>query len=160
MKIGVISDTHIPTRAIELPKILKEVFEDVDLIIHAGDLVTEEVIFSLRELAPVEAVAGNMDPPYFQRILGRKKVLEVKGFRLGLFHGHGTSFETQEKALSLFPGCDCVIYGHSHSPTQEMVGETLFFNPGSPTDKRYEEKYSLGLLRIHKKIEGEIIYFD
>ena len=62
--IGVVSDTHIPARAPFLPSSLFGLLDGVDLILHAGDIEEESVLDELRALAPVEAVAGNMDPLY------------------------------------------------------------------------------------------------
>lgn len=130
------------------------------MIIHAGDFVHEEVLSTLEELARVEAVAGNMDPASLVKILGREKILMVQGFKVALFHGIGGIEETERRALNRFLDCDCVIYGHTHSPCHRWVGDRLIFNPGSPTDRRFEERCSIGLLHIHEQIEGEIIYFD
>ncbi|MGI6097446.1 MAG: metallophosphoesterase family protein [Dethiobacteria bacterium] len=61
MKVGVLSDTHIPTRARALPSRIYEIFADVDMILHAGDIADESVLEELKTLAPIEAVAGNTD---------------------------------------------------------------------------------------------------
>lgn len=158
--IGVISDTHIPTRALQLPEMVKRTFQGVHRILHAGDLVDQEVLYWLEDLAPVVAVAGNMDPPFLQQTLGKTKVLTLKGKRIALLHGQGDRRETERLALGIYKGFDCIVYGHSHTPCNRREGGTLLFNPGSPTDKRFEARYSLGLLRLNKEVEGEIIYFD
>lgn len=158
--IGVLSDTHIPTRSRQIPEIVIETFKDVDMIIHAGDLVQEEVLYSLEELAKVEAVAGNMDPPFLAQLLGRKKTFTIEGFQFGLFHGIGGIEEAKRAAMGMFLDCDCVIFGHTHSPCNIRAENRLIFNPGSPTDRRFEKRCSFGLLRIYEEIEGEIIYFD
>ena len=160
MLLGVISDTHIPARASFLPEVLRENFSDVDLILHAGDLVEEQVLSSLEKLAPVEAVAGNMDPACLQERLGNSKVLEYQGFRIGLIHGRGGPERTINYALNFFSSVDCVVFGHTHQPYCRRHGELLLFNPGSPTDKRHQARYSLGLLRLEEEIEGEIIHFE
>ena len=72
MRIGVLSDTHIPTRARCLPPEIFTVFKNVELILHAGDLVDPLVLSELETLAPVQAVAGNMDPPGLQSCLAGK----------------------------------------------------------------------------------------
>lgn len=158
--IGVISDTHIPTRAPGLPEQVQETFQGVDLILHAGDLVQPEVLYQLEDLAEVQAVAGNMDPPFLQQTLGTVKSFHFKGFRIGLLHGQGDRKKTERLALRTFKGFDCIVYGHSHAPCNRWEKGTLLFNPGSPTDKRFEARYSLGLLRLYEEIKGEIIYFD
>ena len=162
MRIGVLSDTHIPTRARQLPPVLFEIFSDVDLLLHAGDLVTENVLLDLQTLAPLEAVAGNMDPPHLKQRLGSKKILEVAGFRLGLTHGHQGEdrSKTPQQALAEFAAdqVDCVIFGHSHQPYLETINGVLLFNPGSPTDHRREPRPSCGLLTLDDRVTVEIIY--
>ena len=61
MLIGLISDTHIPDRAKEIPEKVFEAFSEVDLIMHAGDLTSPKVIDDLEQIAPVMAIQGNMD---------------------------------------------------------------------------------------------------
>ena len=63
MKIGVLSDTHVPHAFPVLPPKVFEVFAGADLILHAGDIVSLDVLTELEAIAPVEAVAGNMDGP-------------------------------------------------------------------------------------------------
>jgi uncharacterized protein len=73
MRIGVLSDTHIPLRARILPPVLFELFAGVNLILHAGDLIDEQVIKDLSAIAPVEAVAGNLDGEGLGSASGQKK---------------------------------------------------------------------------------------
>jgi len=163
MRVGVVSDTHIPARAKQLPPALFEIFAGVDLILHAGDLVDKRVLLELAALAPVEAVAGNMDSFEITQRLGKKKLLTLAGFVVGLVHGdigHDRS-KTPERALQAFAPdkVDCVVFGHSHQPCCRKEHGILLFNPGSPTDRRREPRFSCGLLTLGKEIAGEIIYF-
>ncbi|MDW7650679.1 MAG: metallophosphoesterase family protein [Bacillota bacterium] len=161
MRIGVVSDTHIPARARQLPPALFTLFDGVDLILHAGDLVDENVLTELAAIAPVEAVAGNMDSLAMHTRLGRKKILSPGGFRIGLIHGDigSNRNKTPQRALEAFiaDDVDCVVFGHSHQPYLEKVGGILLFNPGSPTDRRREPRHSCGLLTLGESIEAEII---
>lgn len=161
MKIGVISDTHIRSSAKLLPNIIHEVFEGVDMILHAGDILIEEVIIELETIAPVYAVAGNNDGYDMLDKYRTKKIIEVNGKRIGLTHGSSRG-RTYMNAYAEFAGekLDCVVYGHSHKPHSEVIDGVLFFNPGSPTSRRFEPRYSLGILYVDKDIKGEIIYFD
>lgn len=160
IKIGVISDTHIRRAGIGLPYFVHDVFKDVDKILHAGDLMIEEVIIELETLAPTYAVAGNNDDYYLYNKYGRKKIIEAGGKRIGLTHGAGR-LKTHISALSDFykDHVDCVVFGHSHIPFNKTMDGVLLFNPGSPTDKRWQPMYSLGILYIDKGIRGEILYF-
>lgn len=160
MKIGVLSDTHIPRRARSLPPILFEAFADVAMILHAGDVVSDDVLIELESLAPVYAVRGNMDPPELFSKLPLSRTIEVEGATIGLIHGHGRSGRTEDRALKAFPQADCVVFGHTHVPMCERRGGVLLFNPGSPTDRRAQPKHSFGLLTVESgQVSGEIIRF-
>ncbi|ATW28295.1 metallophosphoesterase family protein [Candidatus Formimonas warabiya] len=163
MKIGVISDTHMPRRGKSLPPVLWEVFQEVDLILHAGDVVEAGVLLDLETIAPVEAVAGNMDSGELAFRLPRKKILHVGGKRIGLVHGDGSSSTTLGRAILAFAQDqpDCIVFGHSHQPFNQVMNGVLMFNPGSCTDPRREPRPSCGLLHVKEgEIRGEIIYFE
>ena len=136
MKIGVISDTHIPMRAKHIPDQVIEAFQEVDHIIHAGDIVSPEVLNILGNLAPVTAVSGNVDPPQLEQELGYKKIITLKGYRIGVTHGHGAAGTTVDRAVQCFESdnVDCIIFGHSHIPYCERINNVLLFNPGSATE--------------------------
>ncbi len=159
MLIGVVADTHMPRKGKELPKMLLQGLEKVDMIIHAGDLTELWVLDQLSEIATVSAVAGNIDPPAVVEALGYKKVLEVEGRKIGVFHGHGKTGKTVERAFNAFSDVDCIVFGHSHIPYCQRRQDVLMFNPGSPTDKRRQAMYSYGLLAVGENIRGELIYF-
>lgn len=162
MLLGAISDTHIPVRAQKLPKQVFEAFDGVDLILHAGDLVSEEVILQLRAIAPVEAVAGNCDPLYLSERLPRTRLLQLAGFSIGLTHGHIGSPElsTPKRALALFESSDLVVFGHSHRPYNNIVQGVHLFNPGSPTDRRGAPQHSVGLIKLGQEIICQHIFFS
>ncbi|HHT25690.1 MAG TPA: metallophosphoesterase family protein [Firmicutes bacterium] len=160
MRIGVVSDTHIPARARSLPAQLFTGLMGVDMILHAGDLVDMQVLTELAVLAPVYAVHGNVDPIEIKRRLPRTRIVEAGAFRIGLVHGHGPGGNTPQRALQTFNDVHCVVFGHSHQALCERRGEVLLFNPGSPTDKRWSEKHSYGILTVTDAGNtGEIIYF-
>lgn len=162
MLIGVLSDTHIPYRAKRLPEIVLNKLNGVDLIIHAGDWQTIEVYDVLRTIAPVEGVAGNTDGEEVVQRLGWKKIIEAGPYRIGLVHGHGGErSKTVDRALKTFAHerVDMIIFGHSHIPYLEERKGIILFNPGSPTDKRRQPKYSFGLVQITNQIVAKHIYF-
>jgi putative phosphoesterase len=162
IKIGVVADTHIPRKAIELPKILLEKLQGVDMIIHAGDLVDFKVIHQLEQIAPVEVVAGNVDPARVRDRLPRKKLISVGEYSLGIVHGDGTHGTTIQRARQAFAGQkpDCIIFGHSHIPAKEWLDGVLMLNPGSPTDWRGQLMPSFGMLTLGETLTSDIIYFD
>lgn len=161
-KIGVVSDTHIPSRSRTLPKALMEGISGVDLIIHAGDLLKDYVLYELEEIAPVEAVAGNNDDEYIRSMLPNKKIIKAGRFKIGITHGYGRGSNTLYAALATFmrDSVDCVVFGHSHIPFNERVNGILCVNPGSPTDKRSQKHYSYGIIKVEDSdISAEINYF-
>ncbi len=159
--IGVISDTHIPTRAKNIPKEVLDQFSAVDLILHAGDVVTIDVINDLRELAPVEAVAGNMDLPDIRREFPEFKVLEVNGKRIGIKHDTGSYIGLSESArwLASENELDILIFGHTHKQLLKVEEGRLYLNPGSPTNPipPFLVRPSFAILRVGEKIEAKII---
>lgn len=161
--IGVISDTHIPSRGRFIPAEVFRAFNGVQLILHAGDLVEERVLEELQVLAPVEAVAGNMDPPRFQKGLGKAKVIKIGAVSIGLVHGDliGRRADPEQLAALFRPQkLQAIVFGHLHEPVSLWHHGTLFFNPGSATDPRRGSKAACGRLDIcDTAIREEIIYF-
>ncbi len=158
-RIGVVSDTHIPSRARFLPPELYNIFDGVDLILHAGDLVEESVLVELASLAPVEAVAGNMDHGHLWK-LGRRKLIRAGGILIGLLHGDGNRAAIMQKARAAFSAYEprVIIFGHTHRPCNQDQGGVLMFNPGSPVDPRWGSKPSCGLLTLKNSlVTGKII---
>ncbi|GGG05840.1 metallophosphoesterase family protein [Paenibacillus aceti] len=165
MRIGIVSDTHMPKGASALPPVLVSHFRGVDLIIHLGDWTDMDVYRQLSALAPVEGVAGNNDPREIVQQFGYHKIIQLGSHRVGLTHGflpagRGTA---QEKAMRIFEGrsLDAILFGHSHKPLLKKEKGLLLFNPGSPTDKRREPKYSFGLLQISgETLKAKHIYME
>jgi len=158
MRIGVISDTHIPNRADKIPEAVCEDFKKVDMILHAGDFVELSVLEKLKTLAPVKAVIGNMDHPEVVNLLSKKEIIEAGNFKIGLIHGYGPPFGLQERIKKEFTGkVDIIVYGHSHRAVKEMKDGILFFNPGSVTDKVFSPYNSYGIIEINDKIAAKII---
>lgn len=162
MKIGVISDTHIPVRAKKLPDVVMDALKNVDYIVHAGDINDITVITALERMAPVIAISGNTDSNELKQALGESKIFTLNGMKFGLCHGHGVKSNTLDRVVNNFKDIvlDCIIFGHSHIPYCEYIGNTLFFNPGSPTDKRRNELFSFGILEIESVIYPHIKYFQ
>ncbi|TWE08272.1 hypothetical protein FB550_101290 [Neobacillus bataviensis] len=162
MKIVIISDTHMPRRAKGLPARLKEELSDTDLIIHAGDWQTIDVLYELQSYAKVEGVFGNVDDDNIQEQFPEKRILELGGFKIGITHGHGKGKTTEKRATLAFNGeaVDCIIFGHSHIPIKRYEDGVLLFNPGSPIDKRRQKMYSFGIFYIGDTIKAEHIFFS
>ena len=156
MRIGVLSDTHSK----KLPTQLVEDFFGVDLIIHAGDFCSPEDLGHLKKIAKVEAVHGNMDNPDLCRHLPRRKIVTCGKYAIGLFHGEGAPATLLPRVKAEFAKdkVAAVIFGHSHHPMNERIGDVLFFNPGSATDTVFAPYRSYGILEIDDKgIKAEIV---
>ncbi|MBV8772663.1 MAG: metallophosphoesterase family protein [Deltaproteobacteria bacterium] len=147
MRIGLISDTHIPEACEHLPARVFEVFQGVDLLMHAGDVYVNRVLDELGEIAPVIAALGNGDEGLdgHQFKLARDErvstahLIEVGGVRIGLVHALPTPDETSEEVFdnamqTHFGGpVDVLVMGHSHLEGVVRFGPTLVVNPGSAT---------------------------
>lgn len=158
MLIGVISDTHIPERASKIPETVFKTFENVDMILHAGDLVSTDVIDMLSEIAPLKCVQGNMDRMYHTK-LPKSEIIEVEGIKIGLNHGevYPRGDTQQLKYIAMELGVKILISGHTHWSFIKDVGGVLLLNPGSPTVPRLSDP-SVMLLEIeNQKIDSEII---
>jgi putative phosphoesterase len=160
--VGLIADTHIPVRAREIPQKVLEVFDKVDFIIHAGDLVDLSVIDELEQLAPVLAVYGNMDGPKIRGKLPKTNSAKVLNWKIGVTHDPEALFGMGKmREIAKQNGFDVLVYGHTHNPRIKWEEKTLFINPGSPTNPLppFITKPSIALLRItKKKIVPEIIH--
>lgn len=161
MKITVISDTHIVRKGQEIPiQVLKSI-ENTDFLIHAGDFTSASLLYYLEALTRVEAVAGNNDGSDILIHLGKKKIIEIDGFKIGITHGEGDYGNILQRVKKTFSDdkVDIVIFGHSHQPYKGIENGVLYFNPGSPTNRRRSPKHSYGEITLGKKIKAEIIYF-
>lgn len=160
-EIGVIADTHIPTRGSCIPPKVFDLFDRVELILHAGDLVDEKIIDELQALAPVEAVAGNMDSGELARRLGKLKLIKTGEVSIGLLHGDLTGRRVKpEQVLEMYAPDEpqAIVFGHLHDPVSQMHKGTLFFNPGSAIDPRRKQHPTCGKLTIEGSlVQGEII---
>ena len=136
--VGVISDTHGLLR----PEVL-DVFQGVDLILHAGDIGTPEVLQELRSLAPVVAIRGNNDKGHWANGIPESEVALVGGAQIYLLH--------DLKEIELIPaaaGFHAVISGHSHRPSVGKKDGVLFLNPGSAGPRRFKLPISVAHLTV------------
>ncbi len=171
-KIGLISDTHVPDRAKSLPEDIKKYFKDVDLILHAGDITTPNVLRQLGDYAECIAVRGNNggDKRLFNPPLPRIRTVELAyGFRMRMYHGVDNFIQrvmdNMVGRIGFFPvaskmvfkrvirhseGMNCVLFGHCHWPFLKKYKDVIYINPGrgfqkteSGCAKLYLMKHSL-----------------
>jgi uncharacterized protein len=157
MRIGCISDTHLMGRPVPDPVI--EALEGVDLILHAGDILELAVLEQLSAIAETQAVKGNMDHGEVASVLPDRRVIKAGKFKIGLTHGHGPPSGITWKVARVFEGegCDCIVFGHTHNSLIKERNGVLFFNPGSPTDRMFARRNTVGVLEVTDKIEPFII---
>ena len=158
--IGIISDTHIPHFK-KLPDAIWEHLAGVELIIHAGDLSVLAVMKELETISPVMAVQGNVEEDEVIHTLPIKREIVVGHCRIGIVHILGDSHNRERIARQEFPNARVVVFGHSHIPYNQEHNGLLLFNPGSATDRRRQERCSIGLLHIDdqtQSVKGEIIW--
>ena len=151
MLIAVISDTHLPRGNRTLPAACVERLRKADLILHAGDLMTADVLADLRALGPpVQAVHGNVDDAELRRLLPSARLVHAGGARIAITHDAGPAAGRLERLRARFAGADAVVFGHSHIPLHERDEQSGFqiFNPGSPTDRRRQPVHTMGLARV------------
>ena len=159
--VAVISDTHMPRGGRALPLACVERLEAADLILHAGDVVAASVLTELEAYAPVAAVHGNMDQPDLVASLPHDRVVEVGGARIGMVHIPGAAAGRAERLAAQFPGCDAIVYGHTHVAEVAKHGGTWILNPGSPTARRRSPARSMLWLTVTRdEIEPELVTFE
>jgi putative phosphoesterase len=176
LTVGVVADTHIPDRVDQLhPELLSCLKrEQVQLILHAGDICTPEVLKGLETVAPVVAVRGNRDWVFVGR-LPLVRNLELGGVPVTLMHGHGGLYSYIKTKIRFLlhgytfkllmpvlkqavPQARVIVFGHSHYAENVWKEERLYFNPGSASHNLNTGATSFGLLKFYpsKKVDGAI----
>ena len=153
MDIGVISDTHGLVR----PGVY-DVFEGVDLILHAGDIGSRDVVIELEAIAPVKAVAGKVDVG-LANLFPNQLIFDLDGRTFKLQHiFHSIPDSGQSTSI---PIKKIIIFGHSHQPANEKVGDTLYFNPGSAGPHRHNTPVCVGKLTLEDNlVSGRIVHLE
>ena len=147
MRIALISDTHIPTSLDRLPDALLSQIAGADAILHAGDIVSNDVLRTLNGIAPTTAVAGNMDPPEVAGGLSDRELIRLEGRGIGLKHGHqphkiqshyiGQPYDAPEMEVffqlmaSQLPEAEIIVFGHFHRPVVKEWNGITFISPGA-----------------------------
>lgn len=137
MRVLVLSDTHAPRRWRGVPSGLVPALEQAEVILHAGDVCTPDVLDQLAAYAPLHVVLGNNDGPE-AAAWGAPETLELDlgGLTVAMIHDAGAKTGRDRRMRRRFPDADLVVFGHSHIPLDETDGAVHLLNPGSPTDRR------------------------
>ena len=158
MLVAVISDTHMPRGARRLPDAFVERIRAADLLLHAGDFTTVEVLRELERIGPpLVGVHGNVDTAELRRLLPAERIVRVEDARIAMVHDAGPSAGRLERLRRRFgDSADAVVFGHSHLPLHERAADGFqIFNPGSPTERRRAPAHTMGLAQV----EGSSIEF-
>ena len=151
MLIAVISDTHLPRGARRLPDACLERIAAADLLLHAGDFSTLDVLRELQAIGPpVAGVHGNVDSADLRRLLPGERIVETDEARIGMLHDAGPRPGRLGRMRRRFGDrVDVVVFGHSHLPLHEEAPDGFqIFNPGSPTERRRAPSHTMGLIHV------------
>ena len=153
MRALVLADTHLKADLSALPPMVWEAVEDADVVLHAGDVVTGELLGALRRLRPVHAVLGNNDRA-LAGALPDRLALTLGGVRVAMVHDSGARAGRERRMRRWFPEAQVVVFGHSHVPVDALgVDGQRLFNPGSAVQRRRQPERTMGRLVL----EGGVV---
>jgi putative phosphoesterase len=134
----IVSDTHVPLRARDLPTSVWAAIEAADVVLHAGDWVNEGLLDAFEaRCRRLVGVYGNNDGPGLRSRLPEVARVELDGVRFAVVHETGPSGGRERRCEAAFPDTDVLVFGHSHIPWDTTApGGLRLINPGSPTDRR------------------------
>lgn len=148
MRLGIISDTHGLLR----PEVF-DAFEQVDHILHAGDVGPAELLTELEALAPVTAVYGNTDGWDLRARLPQVARLRLDGFDIVVTHGDQFGSPTPARLHAAFPEAEILVFGHTHRPLLEVVDVVVTaMNPGGAGARRFDLPPSVGIMELEPGI--------
>jgi uncharacterized protein len=153
MRIAIVSDTHGLLR----PELFARL-EGVDWILHAGDLGPVDLLTELEAIAPVTAVWGNTDGWDVRNRVPEVARVTLEGVRVAVMHGHRLASPKPRAVAAEHPDADLVVYGHTHQPLVQRIGETLVVNPGSAGPRRFSLPVTIGLATVEAgAVEVELV---
>jgi uncharacterized protein len=159
MLVVIMSDTHLPKRAKDLPAPLWMMVEEADVVVHAGDWVEVDLLDQLEARSRrLVAVHGNNDGPALRARLPEVARADLAGVRLAVVHETGQATGREARCAARFPDTDVLVFGHSHIPWDTAAPSGLrLLNPGSPTDRRRQPHHTFMTAEIH---DGALIAVD
>ncbi|HUF36307.1 MAG TPA: metallophosphoesterase family protein [Gemmatimonadales bacterium] len=148
MRLGIIADTHGLLR----PEVFRA-FEDVDHIVHAGDVGPAHLLAELAAIAPLTAVYGNTDDFDVRGMLPRVATVELDGFTIVVTHGDQFGTPTPDKLHTAFPQAEILVFGHTHRPLLTLVDVVVtVMNPGGAGPRRFDLPPSVGIMELEPGI--------
>lgn len=142
MRLLILADTHVPTRARDLPSEVWDEVNRADVVIHAGDWMDARLLDALlaataERSALLIACWGNNDGPELRERVPEVARATLDGVRLAVVHETGASAGRDKRMAAAYPDTDVLVFGHSHIPWDTTApGGLRLLNPGSPTDRR------------------------
>jgi uncharacterized protein len=138
IRVLLMSDTHLPLRARDLPTALWDEVDRADVVVHAGDWVDVATLDRLEQRSRrLLACWGNNDGPELRARLPEVARATLEGVRVAVVHETGSKDRREERMRAAYPDTDLLVFGHSHIPWDTTAPSGLrLLNPGSPTDRR------------------------
>jgi putative phosphoesterase len=158
MRLLLISDTHVPKRARDLPAPVWAAVDEADLVVHAGDWVDVPMLDALEaRAARLIAVYGNNDGPALRARLPEIATATLDGVRMAVIHETGDAKGREARCAAKFPDTDLLVFGHSHIPWDTTTPTGLrLLNPGSPTDRRRQPYATYMTLSVADGALGDV----
>jgi uncharacterized protein len=144
-RVGLVSDTHGHLR----PGVF-DALQGVDVILHAGDVGSHDIIVELESIAPVHAVLGNTDLFALWPGAGEEHRLELEGCSIVLVHGHRLGSPTPERLRAAYPDADIIVYGHTHRQRVDELDGCLIVNPGAAGPPRFNLQPAVAVLTLQR----------
>ncbi|WP_159943429.1 MULTISPECIES: metallophosphoesterase [unclassified Nocardiopsis] len=150
MRVLLISDTHIPRRARDLPDQVWREVDRADAVIHAGDWCDADSLDRLQgRAARLIGVHGNNDGPELRARLPETARATLEGVRIAVVHETGPARGREHRCAQRFPDHDVLVFGHSHIPWDTTAPTGLrLLNPGSPTDRRRQPHHTYMTVQV------------
>ncbi|HSV66136.1 MAG TPA: metallophosphoesterase [Mycobacteriales bacterium] len=158
MRLLAITDTHVPTRARDLPATLWAEVARADVVLHAGDWVDETLLAAVTARADrLVGCYGNNDGPAVRAQLPEVAYAELAGVRFAVVHETGAAVGREARCAAAYPGVDVLVFGHSHIPWDSVApGGLRLLNPGSPTDRRRQPFHTYLTMAVHDGTLSEV----
>ena len=159
VRLLLLADTHLPKRAQDLPAQVWAEVERADLVVHAGDWVSVDLLDRLEERSQrLLACWGNNDGPDLRGRLPHTARATLEGVRVAVVHETGGRDGRERRADVEHPDTDLLVFGHSHIPWDTTSpGGLRLLNPGSPTDRRRQPTCTFMTAVLHDGAVGEVV---
>jgi putative phosphoesterase len=158
VRIGVISDTHVPSQCHEMPDAVWRALEGCEKVIHAGDFDSWKTYEDFKRRFPTFGVIGNRDDFGPCEEVPERRILELPGLKVGVIHGWGSPAGLAERIRrSWTEPVDLLIFGHSHLAGLQEVNGVRMLNPGSATDVFFAERQTLAIIELDEQPRIEMI---